>query len=120
MEFAPSISSKIFTHVLLICWEVISLKTQARSFKKVEKILRKQLGKTQAKTLLSRAVYLISVGTNDYRTFASDSKLFDSYSIEEYVDLVIGNLTSVIKVKQWISLCVEILISPVSNNTLLV
>uniref|UniRef100_A0A0A0LEG2 Uncharacterized protein n=1 Tax=Cucumis sativus TaxID=3659 RepID=A0A0A0LEG2_CUCSA len=76
---------------------VISLKTQARSFKKVEKILRKQLGKTQAKTLLSRAVYLISVGTNDYRTFASDSKLFDSYSIEEYVDLVIGNLTSVIK-----------------------
>ncbi|KAL0554405.1 hypothetical protein IC582_008326 [Cucumis melo] len=76
---------------------VISLKTQARSFKKVEKILRKQIGKTQAKALLSRAVYLISIGTNDYRTFASNSKLFDSYSFEEYVDLVIGNLTSVIK-----------------------
>ncbi|CAK9324761.1 unnamed protein product [Citrullus colocynthis] len=76
---------------------VISLKTQARSFKEVERILRKKLGKTQAKTLLSKGVYLISIGTNDYRTFASDSNLFDSYSTEEYVDLVIGNLTSVIK-----------------------
>ncbi|XP_038903481.1 GDSL esterase/lipase 1-like [Benincasa hispida] len=76
---------------------VISLKTQAKSFNKVERILRKQLGKTQAKMLLSRGVYLITIGTNDYRTFASDSKLFDSYSVEEYVDLVIENLTSVIK-----------------------
>ncbi|XP_022152561.1 GDSL esterase/lipase 1-like, partial [Momordica charantia] len=76
---------------------VISLKTQLSYFNKVKRILRKQLGgSTQAETLLSRGVYLISIGANDYGAFASDSKLLHSYSLEQYVDMVIGNLTSAI------------------------
>ncbi|XP_022980654.1 GDSL esterase/lipase 1-like [Cucurbita maxima] len=76
---------------------VMSLKTQARNFKKVERILRKQLGRTGVNTILSKGVYLIWIGTNDYSVYASDSKLFSSYSLEKYVDLVIGNLSSVIE-----------------------
>ncbi|KAJ7951445.1 GDSL esterase/lipase [Quillaja saponaria] len=45
---------------------VIDLETQLRYFKKVEKILKHRLGDAEAKTLLSKAVYLFSIGTNDY------------------------------------------------------
>ncbi|XP_022744231.1 GDSL esterase/lipase 5-like [Durio zibethinus] len=70
---------------------VIDLKTQVSYFKKVEKSLRQELGDEEAKKLLSRAVYLISIGSNDYLTrnwTASDV---------EYVAMVIGNLTIQLK-----------------------
>ncbi|XVF67196.1 hypothetical protein PTKIN_Ptkin10aG0101000 [Pterospermum kingtungense] len=67
---------------------VIDLKTQVSYFKKVEKSLRQELGDEEAKKLLSRAVYLISIGANDYLTRNSTA------SDEEYVAMVIGNLTN--------------------------
>jgi myo-inositol-1-phosphate synthase len=61
--------------------------------------LRQQLGKKKTKTLLVRAVYLISIGNNDYLAlFNPNSTVLQSYSKEEYVNMVIGNLTTVIKV----------------------
>ncbi|PRQ51706.1 putative SGNH hydrolase-type esterase domain-containing protein [Rosa chinensis] len=45
---------------------VIDLTTQLSFFKKVEKHLRHKLGDDDAHTLLSEAVYLISIGGNDY------------------------------------------------------
>ncbi|THF97742.1 hypothetical protein TEA_013277 [Camellia sinensis var. sinensis] len=42
---------------------VIDLKTQVANFKKVEKSLMKQLGDKEAKKILSRAIYLISIGS---------------------------------------------------------
>jgi hypothetical protein len=44
-------------------------------------------------------VYLFSIGTNDYMSpFLTNSTILNSYSKSEYVGIVIGNLTSVIKV----------------------
>ncbi|XP_034207928.1 GDSL esterase/lipase 2-like [Prunus dulcis] len=68
---------------------VIDLKTQRSQFKKVEKQLRQKLGEAEAYTLLSKAVYLISIGSNDYSI-----PLATNTSQEEYVGWVIGNLTS--------------------------
>ncbi|KAK4591489.1 hypothetical protein RGQ29_021621 [Quercus rubra] len=77
---------------------VIDLKTQLHYHKKLAKLLRTRLGHEEAKTLLARAVYLISIGSNDYFALStSNSSALQTYSPEEYVDIVIGNLTSVIK-----------------------
>ncbi|XP_052183896.1 GDSL esterase/lipase 1-like isoform X1 [Diospyros lotus] len=81
---------------------VIDIHMQALHFKKTEELLEQQLGggNVEAKrTLLSRAVYLFSVGANDYVspfwTNTADG-VFHRYSREEYVGMVIGNLTLVI------------------------
>ncbi|KAK7841648.1 GDSL esterase/lipase 1-like [Quercus suber] len=77
---------------------VIDLKSQLHYFEKLANQLRKNLGHEEAKKLLARAVYLISIGSNDYfALFTSNSSALQTYSPEEYVDIVIGNLTSVIK-----------------------
>ncbi|XVF74244.1 hypothetical protein PTKIN_Ptkin13bG0094700 [Pterospermum kingtungense] len=76
---------------------VIDLKTQVRYFKKVEKLLRKNLGDAEAKAFFSKAVYLISIGGNDYLSpFTSNSSVLETFSKEEYVGMVIGNLTNTI------------------------
>jgi hypothetical protein len=81
-------------------YQVIDLNTQlTKYFKNMETVLKRKLGEAQTKKLLSRAVYLFSIGTNDYvAPFTANSGLLLSYSHEEYVDMVIGNFTTVIKV----------------------
>ncbi|KAK9923838.1 hypothetical protein M0R45_032236 [Rubus argutus] len=77
---------------------VIDLKTQRSYFKKVVKQLRHKLGHAEAFTFLSDAVYLFSVGGNDYfYQFQTNSSFFESHSPEQYVGMVVGNLTKVIK-----------------------
>ncbi|KAH7865420.1 hypothetical protein Vadar_006469 [Vaccinium darrowii] len=77
---------------------VIDLKTQLSYFKDVGKLLREKLGKKDAKQLLHNAVYLFSIGGNDYISpIGTNSSIYYSYSQAEYVDMVIGNLTTVIK-----------------------
>lgn len=65
-------------------------------FNKVEKKLRKEFGDGNAKRVISKAVYMLSVGGNDY--LAPNSTLNLSNSREEYVAMVIGNISNVIKV----------------------
>ena len=80
---------------------MIDLQTQLSYFKNVEKQLRQKLGYAQAKTLLSSAVYLFSVRSNDYGaplTFNISKEFFESYSKEEFIGMVIGNITHVVKV----------------------
>ncbi|XVE51795.1 hypothetical protein DITRI_Ditri02bG0070200 [Diplodiscus trichospermus] len=77
---------------------VIDMKTQLSYFKKVEKLLRQERGDAEAKTIISKAVYLINFGPNDYVSpFTSNSTVLQSFSKEEYVGMVIGNLTETIK-----------------------
>ncbi|XP_062088462.1 GDSL esterase/lipase 5-like [Humulus lupulus] len=78
---------------------VIDLKTQLRNYKEVEAWLRKKLGSVGAELALSKAVYLVSIGTNDYLSLAlNNSTILYTYSSQsQYVGMVIGNLTAVIK-----------------------
>ncbi|XP_060669714.1 GDSL esterase/lipase 1-like isoform X2 [Ziziphus jujuba] len=73
---------------LVETWEgsVIDLQTQLEYFKNVSRVLREELGDAEAKALLSRAVYLFSVGSNDYAfPFQTNSSLLYTYSVEQYV-----------------------------------
>lgn len=77
---------------------VINLKMQVRYFKKVRKELKKKLGAKESKKLLSNAVYIFSIGNNDYLyPFESNSSIFYSYTQQKYTEMVIGNLTTVLK-----------------------
>ncbi|XP_058004069.1 GDSL esterase/lipase 1-like, partial [Hevea brasiliensis] len=71
--------------------KVIDLKTQLSYFKKVEKQLRQ---KVETKPFFIEAIYLFSIGSNDYVAhFTTNSTVLQQYSREEYVAMVIGNLT---------------------------
>ncbi|PKI56518.1 hypothetical protein CRG98_023044 [Punica granatum] len=76
---------------------VVDLKSQLRQFEKIEKQLKKNFGDELAAKTISEAVYMFSIGGNDYGSpFFTNSTLFQSHSHEQYVAMVIGNLTSVI------------------------
>ncbi|KAK2970482.1 hypothetical protein RJ640_023665, partial [Escallonia rubra] len=75
-----------------VLMQVINLNTQLTYFKDVEKQLMQKLGDEEATKLLSEAVYLFSIGSNDYGSLVNYSG-----SQDEYVEMVIGNMTVVIK-----------------------
>jgi len=59
-----------------------------------------KLGSSEAKLLLSKAVYMFSIGSNDYLSpFLTDSDVLNSFSHSEYVAMVVRNITSIIKVQ---------------------
>lgn len=68
---------------------------QLNYFKEVEESLRKKLGDAHAKKVLNRAVYLFSIGGNDYFSLTNTNAV----QTHRYVETVIGNLTSVLKVR---------------------
>ncbi|KAM3375219.1 GDSL esterase/lipase 5 [Capsicum galapagoense] len=74
---------------------VIDLKTQLEYFKDVAKLLKKKVGRTESKQILSCAVYIFSTGSNDYFALLPNSTV--SYSDNEYLQMIMGNLTSVLK-----------------------
>ncbi|XP_044495306.1 GDSL esterase/lipase 5-like isoform X2 [Mangifera indica] len=77
---------------------VINLKTQLSYYKKVESWLREKLSNDEGKLILSRAVYLFSIGSNDYTSpFLTNSTVLNSFSKSQYIGMVIGNLTRVLK-----------------------
>ncbi|KAI5559513.1 hypothetical protein BDE02_17G116100 [Populus trichocarpa] len=77
---------------------VINLSTQLSYFKHMKRQLRLQLGEAEAKKLLSTAVYIFSIGGNDYfAALTPTHSLLQFYSREEYVGMVIGNITTVIQ-----------------------
>ncbi|CAH1418150.1 unnamed protein product [Lactuca virosa] len=76
-------------------FSVLDLKTQLQYFSDLEKRYRKDLGDVKAEQLLSDAVYLFSCGCNDYLALTSNN--LSNLHYEEYVGVVIGNLTDVFK-----------------------
>ncbi|KAJ7942462.1 GDSL esterase/lipase [Quillaja saponaria] len=71
---------------------VIPLKAQLRYFNTVATSFQQNLGKFEAKLALSRAVYLFSIGSNDY-----SSPSLSSYTYADYVAMVVGNTTAVVQ-----------------------
>ncbi|KAL3598566.1 hypothetical protein D5086_006484 [Populus alba] len=77
---------------------VIDLKTQLSYFRKVKQQLREERGDTETTTFLSKAIYLFSIGSNDYvERFSTNFSAFHSSSKKDYVGMVVGNLTAVVK-----------------------
>ncbi|KAK9923820.1 hypothetical protein M0R45_032220 [Rubus argutus] len=75
----------------------INLSLQLSYFKAVKRLLQQQLGDEEAKSLLKRAVYLISMGANDYVAFFSNYPSASESFQQEFVANVISKLTTVLK-----------------------
>lgn len=70
-----------------------------RNFEEVQKWLTEKLGDEKAKEVISEAVYFISIGSNDYMGgYLGNPKVQEQYNPEQYVGMVIGNLTQSIQV----------------------
>ena len=79
--------------------QVIDLQTQLRYFEQARESLAEKLGEEKAKELISEAVYFISIGSNDYMGgYLGNPAMQESYNPEQYVGMVIGNLTQAIQV----------------------
>ncbi|XP_058078675.1 GDSL esterase/lipase 5-like [Magnolia sinica] len=79
--------------------QVIDLHTQLKYFEQVQSSLVEKLGDGPALKLISEAVYFFSIGSNDYMGgYFGNPKMRETYTPQEYVGMVIGNLTQVIQV----------------------
>ncbi|KAK9131509.1 hypothetical protein Sjap_011996 [Stephania japonica] len=77
---------------------VIALQTQLKYFEEVQKTLSEKLGDEKTKELISEAVYFFSIGSNDYMGgYLGNPKMRELHPPEEYVGMVIGNLTNAIQ-----------------------
>ncbi|KAJ8431658.1 hypothetical protein Cgig2_024130 [Carnegiea gigantea] len=76
--------------------QAIDLHMQLRNYKKMEKWLTSKLGEVGATKRLRRALFMFSVGTNDYATLFLTNNTFLTNTQSQYVDMVIGNITSVV------------------------
>uniref|UniRef100_A0A803KQW8 Uncharacterized protein n=1 Tax=Chenopodium quinoa TaxID=63459 RepID=A0A803KQW8_CHEQI len=82
------------------CPKAINLKMQLDYFVEMVQNLTKQVGKSEANRLLSRAVYLFDIGKNDYVTLLQMNREKRPLSSSEkslYVKQILGNLTIHIK-----------------------
>ncbi|XAR49851.1 hypothetical protein NMG60_11004009 [Bertholletia excelsa] len=75
----------------------IDLHGQLGFFKDVTKSLKQKLGDAETKKLLMRAVYLFSMGGNDYFRFSRNHPNASESYQKLYTQMVIGNLTQVIR-----------------------
>ncbi|CAI9108823.1 OLC1v1008517C3 [Oldenlandia corymbosa var. corymbosa] len=73
---------------------VIDLHKQLKYFKKVRNHLKAKLGERESDKVLANAVFLLSIGGNDY---LRPSPLFASFPPDQYVSMVIGNITSALQ-----------------------
>lgn len=72
------------------------LKLQLNYFEEVVKGLKQLLGEGDARKLLSKAVYLFSIGGNDYNAIQNNPKAAASFR-KMYMTMVLGNITAGIK-----------------------
>ncbi|GLT56931.1 hypothetical protein SLA2020_299430 [Shorea laevis] len=75
----------------------LNLQIQLGFFKEVVNLLTQQLGDTDTKKLLREAIYISSLGGVDYMLFADSSSNVTEPAMQEYVNIVIGNITEAMK-----------------------
>ncbi|XP_065868544.1 GDSL lipase-like [Euphorbia lathyris] len=75
----------------------ISLMLQMSFFEEVVSQLKKEVGEEEAQNILMKSIYLSSIGGNDYNYYVTNNPNTTLSEGQEFVQLVIGNLTQVIK-----------------------
>ncbi|XP_018718019.2 GDSL esterase/lipase 5 [Eucalyptus grandis] len=76
---------------------VVDFKTQLKQFESLVKNLRDNLGDKKAERIVLDGVYFISIGLNDYVAVLNNPALFQSVSMEDYVRMVVGNISTVLE-----------------------
>ncbi|XP_010030820.1 GDSL esterase/lipase 1-like [Eucalyptus grandis] len=80
---------------------VVDFKTQLKQFESLVKNLRDNLGGEKAERIVLDGVYFISIGLNDYVAVLNNPALFQSVSMEDYVGMVVGNISTVLEVNPY-------------------
>ncbi|WCJ19376.1 GDSL lipase [Euphorbia peplus] len=77
----------------------IDLKSQVNYFKKVRKQLKQKFGAKTSDKLLSKGIFLMNIGINDYwQQFLKNSSCFDTLICKkEYVKMVASNISLVLQ-----------------------
>ncbi|GLT60005.1 hypothetical protein SLA2020_327950 [Shorea laevis] len=75
----------------------IPLEVQIDYFKKVSNLLKEQLGEAGAEELLKGAIYYSSIGGVDYTTFIYEDSNVTESQIQDFVNIVVGNITNGVK-----------------------
>ncbi|KAK6911809.1 GDSL lipase/esterase [Dillenia turbinata] len=75
----------------------INLQLQLGYFKELEKTLRQELGVAETKKTFGRAIYLFSIGGNDYFNFYNKHPNSNQAQRTQFLRMVIGNFTHVLK-----------------------
>ena len=81
----------------------MNMKVQLSNFDKVVKSIAKKVGDEEAKKLLMRSVYLISLGGNDYFGFNTENPNATQSQRISYMRMVVANLTNGFKVSSLIN-----------------
>ncbi|KAL3723523.1 hypothetical protein ACJRO7_035668 [Eucalyptus globulus] len=76
---------------------VVDFKTQLKQFESLVKILRDNLGDEKAERIVLDGVYFISIGLKEYVAVLNNPALFQSVSTEDYVGMVVGNISTVLE-----------------------
>jgi len=81
--------------------QAIDLKTQLSYLKNLKNLFSERVGKEIAEEIMSKSVYLFSIGSNDYASLlnTNSSSVLLPGDHQGFVDTVIGNLTEVITVR---------------------
>ncbi|KAK6911810.1 GDSL lipase/esterase [Dillenia turbinata] len=75
----------------------LNLWLQLSYFKEAEKLLRQKLGNSKTKETLGRAIYLFSIGGNDFFDYYTKHPNSTQAQHKQFVEMVIGNLTMVLE-----------------------
>ncbi|KAH9302866.1 hypothetical protein KI387_014449, partial [Taxus chinensis] len=71
----------------------ISLGMQMENFRSYRADLEDMIGEEGANKIISRALFAISMGTNDFsESYYSDSTIRSKYNIEQFQDLLLADL----------------------------
>ncbi|KAL3723517.1 hypothetical protein ACJRO7_035662 [Eucalyptus globulus] len=76
---------------------VVDFKTQLKQFESLVKNLRDNLGDKKAERIVLDGFYFISIGLNDYVAVLNNPALFQSVSMEDYVGMGVGNISTVLE-----------------------
>ncbi|KAK1575667.1 hypothetical protein Q3G72_007403 [Acer saccharum] len=97
MELALQVLEQLFL-LKLIRRRNLNIRIQLGYLKEVANLLKEELGDTEAKNILENAIYLSSFVGVDYMAFINNTYTYFTQSkMEEYVKMVLGNLTEVTK-----------------------
>ena len=70
-----------------------------KTLREANKQLRLMVGKRAARRVVKKAVYMIRIGSNDYlNPLINNPSMFKSHAPQDFVAMVVGNITSVLKV----------------------
>lgn len=84
---------------LLVLQDALSLTQQLEYFKEYQNKVTEFAGKTNASSIISGAIYLVSVGSNDFvQNYYINPLLYKKYTVHQFANILITSYINFIEV----------------------